>query len=367
LAERYLLKTLEIAGFKSIYNQKIPFQNITAIIGANGSGKSNLLSFFKMINNIMTGALQQFVGKEGSAQSLLHYGSKKTPVLTAALEFCNDANTDIYSFSLVKAVQDTLIFSEESITWNGIKHELAGGQKETMLQDKHTSYHNVVKMILSSCRFFQFHDTSENSNIRNNNHIDNNKYLYSDGGNLAAYLYMLKNKSHEYRRYYDRIVDKIRFVMPQFRDFVLEPQELNPEYIALNWQENGINDYQFGPHQISDGSLRFMALAALLLQPPERLPNVIIIDEPELGLHPLAIDVLGAMLIAAADKTQVIVATQSPRLLDSFEAHNILVAEWDRQNKCSIFKKLDAEDLAVWIDEYSLSQLWEKNLLGGQP
>jgi predicted ATPase len=290
-----------------------------------------------------------------------------TPVLNASLEFLMDGHTGIYSFSLVKAIQDTLIFSEETGILDGKKNELGSGHKESLLSERRNPENWVLKKMMNLCRCYQFHDTSAMANIRSSAYIENNKYLHSDGGNLAAYLYMLRNKSDEYCRYYNRIVEKIQYVMPQFGDFVLEPQELNADYISLNWQEKTTQDYLFGPHQISDGSLRFMALATLLLQPPERLPSVIILDEPELGLHPQAIDLLGNMINSASKNAQIIVATQAPRLIDSFETENIIIAERDEQNKCSVFKRLDAKDLAVWLEDYSLSQLWEKNILGGQP
>ncbi|MDR2446201.1 MAG: AAA family ATPase [Treponema sp.] len=177
---------------------------------------------------------------------------------------------------------------------------------------------------------------------------------------------MLKNASENYRKYYDRIVEKVRYIMPQFGDFALEPREMNPANILLNWHE-AANEYLFGPHQISDGALRFIALATLLLQPPDRLPKIIVIDEPELGLHPQAIDLLGAMMATTGRHTQIIAATQSPRLLDSFNRENVIVAEWDKADNCSVFKRLDESELSQWLDEYSLSQLWEKNVLGGQP
>jgi predicted ATPase len=362
-----MLKSIEIKGYKSIANQKILLENINIIIGANGSGKSNFISFFKMLNHFSTGGLQAFIGKEGSAQSLLYYGYKMTLLLNASLEFLVDGHTDIYSFSLVKAVQNMLIFSEEIEIIDGEKKELGSGYKESILSEERNYKNWVLKKTLNLCHCYQFHDTSIMANIRNVAYIENNKYLYSDGSNLAAYLYMLKNKSDEYWRYYKRIVEKIQYIMPQFDDFSLEPQELNSRYISLNWREKGVNDYLFGPHQISDGSLRFMALTTLLLQPPDRLPNIIVIDEPELGLHPQAIDLLGNMINTAGKYAQIIVATQAPRLVDSFEVENIIVVERDEQNKCSVFKKLDTTDLALWLEDYSLSQLWEKNILGGQP
>lgn len=367
------LHRIKVSGYKSIGSGKssinLNLSNINIIIGPNGAGKSNIVSFFKMLSNIMTGAFQMYVGKNGSAENLLYFGSKNTPVINASLEFQNEENTDIYEIALGKAVQDSLIFLSESIIWNGKRFELASGQKETFLlsdEVKHSS-EKIVRGILSNCRTFQFHDTSATAYIRGATRIDNNRFLMSDGGNIAAYLYMLKNKSQEYKKYYERIVEKIHFVMPQFSDFILEPQALNEDYIKLQWKSTDGVEYPFGPEQFSDGSIRFIALATLFLQPPELLPSVIIIDEPELGLHPLAIDILASMIKTAALHSQIIVATQSARLIDSFEPSNIIVAEYDKSNKCSSFKHLDEEELKDWLEDYSVSELWEKNVLGGQP
>ena len=367
------LHRIKVSGYKSIGSGKssidLNLSNINIIIGPNGAGKSNIVSFFKMLSNIMTGAFQMYVGKNGSAENLLYFGSKNTPVINASLEFQNEKNTDIYEIALGKDVQDSLIFLSESIIWNGKRFELASGQKETFLlsdEVKHSS-EKIVRGILSNCRTFQFHDTSATAYIRGATRIDNNRFLMSDGGNIAAYLYMLKNKSQEYKKYYERIVEKIHFVMPQFSDFILEPQALNEDYIKLQWKSTDGVEYPFGPEQFSDGSIRFIALATLFLQPPELLPSVIIIDEPELGLHPLAIDILASMIKTAALHSQIIVATQSARLIDSFGPSNIIVAEYDKSNKCSSFKHLDEEELKDWLEDYSVSELWEKNVLGGQP
>lgn len=372
-ANKSKLNHLVLSGFKSIdvgsNSLDLNFSDINIIIGANGAGKSNVVSFFKMLNNMMTGALQQFVGKNGSAENLLHFGSKRTPLIKASLEFQNESNSDVYDFSLVRAVQDSLFFSDETVTWNGRKHELASGQKESYLLsgDATHSYEKIVRIILSNCRAFQFHDTSDMAHIRSAGDIDNNRFLMSDGGNLAAYLYMLKNKSPAYRKYYDSIVRKIRFVMPQFDDFVLEPQMLNGGYIKLRWKAQGEPEYTFGAEQLSDGTIRFMALATLFLQPPELLPTVIVIDEPELGLHPFAIDILADMIKGVADHAQVIVATQSARLVDNFLPSQIVVADYDAFQRCSLFRRLNEDELADWLQEFCLSELWEKNVIGGQP
>jgi predicted ATPase len=377
----FKLSSLRLSGYKSIAaqndSQTIDFQNITVIIGANGAGKSNLVSFFKMLNMMTTGALQEYIARSGGANSILHYGSKQTVRIEANLKFVQDRHVDTYSFALSHASGDTLIFTDEELSWHDQakfpspqKVTLGSGHKESLLNSEMSSTKGatarVVYQILRSCRVFQFHDTSLTANKRYKVYIENNKFLYSDAGNLAPFLLALKS-NEEYNKYYKRIVERIKLVMPQFGDFDLNPGEFSGDSILLNWRERDEHQYIFGPHQISDGTLRFMALATLLMQPPELLPAIIIIDEPELGLHPLAISILAGMVRSASQYSQVILATQSPRLVDEFDADDIVVIERDKESKKSIFKKLDSEKLQNWLNEYSISELWEKNVLGGQP
>lgn len=377
--QRSSLKKVTISGDKSIgtgeFAQKLELGSINVIIGANAAGKSNFISFFKMLNHIMTGGLRIFVGRNGSAKNFFHFGEKTTPIIEASLEFENKNYTNIYNFSLVKTTDDNLMFSKESIITqrksdnSEMKASLGEGYRESCLASETVNkpYEKVVKGILSHCRAFQFHDTSDSSHIRSISALDNNRVLMSDGGNLAAYLYMLKNKSDEYCKYYKRIVNMVRCIFPQFDDFVLAPEMLNENTIKLKWKEKDSPDYEFGAEQLSDGSIRFIALATLFLQPPELLPNVIIIDEPELGLHPQAIDVLASMIKIASQHVQVIVATQSPRLIDNFEVNNIIVAEMDSVYHCTVFKQLCEDTLKDWLQDYTNSELWEKNIFGGQP
>lgn len=370
MANKSRLKEIKISGYKSLGTDTQPIDlelnNLNIIIGANGAGKSNFISFFQMLANMMTGALQIYIGKNGSSESLLQFGSKKTKMISASLAFENTRFINVYEFTLVKAVNDTLIFAEETITAGKQRFELNSGQKESFLLTDGASHasERAVRAILSGCKTFQFHDTSSEAHIRNAAYVDNNRFLMSDGGNVASYLYMLKMK---YGQYYNRIVEHIRYVMPTFHDFFLEPQILNPQWIRLQWFESGNSEYVFGPEHFSDGTLRFIALATLFLQPPELLPQVIFVDEPELGLHPQAVDVLASMVKKATEHTQVIMATQSPRLLDSFDYSDIIVAEKDRGTGCTIFKRLDEDEVKIWLEDYSLSQIWEKNIIGGQP
>jgi predicted ATPase len=217
------------------------------------------------------------------------------------------------------------------------------------------------KKLLSGIHVHHFHDTSETARVRLGGYIEDNQALHHDAGNLAAVLYLMKN---QYAPVYRRITAAVRTMIPDFDDFVLEPQQAAPQNILLNSRRR-YTDYLFGPHQFSDGSLRFIALATLLNQPSERFPSVMVIDEPELGLHPAAISLLAGMLRAASNLCQVIVATQSVALLDEFEVEEVIVAEMHHGE--SVFRRLDTASLAQWLDDYSLSQLWEKNVIGGGP
>lgn len=366
------LKSIHLRGYKSFQDCTVGFNDVTVLLGANGSGKSNLMSFFRMLNFISTGALQDYIGRNGGSDSLLYYGRETTPQMQAEVSFEGEGDSTSYSIKLADAAPDTLIFTDESVLfqrkgYTAPQHiALGAGHKESLLKEKaHVGDRTcqVLFSMLSRCRFFQFHDTSATARIRKNGYIEDAGYLRSDAGNLAAYLHALHNN---YPDCYGRIVDTIRLVFPFFGDFVLEPSPANEKCILLNWQENKHPDYLFGPHQLSDGTLRFMALATLFLQPAEKMPSVIVLDEPELGLHPYAISVFAGLAKSVAAGTQVILATQSTRLVDEFEPGQIVVLELDEQSgtQCT---QLEAKKLSEWLEDYSLSELWEKNIFGGRP
>lgn len=366
------LKSIRILGWKSIKDSdKIELRQLNVFIGANGCGKSNFVSFFKLLNEMTGERLQEFIATSGGAESVLHYGAKVTPILEASLEFDTATGTSGYLMKLVNAAVDTLIFTEESVEFHRLgfplppqREVLGSGHRETVLGIKAKEGNmtaRVVRSLVVGCRVYQFHDTSSNSQIRRPSYVDNDRFLLPDGGNLAAMLYRFRESE---RTAYDRIVNTIKQIAPFFGDFELEPMPRNPKNILLNWREKGVEQV-FGPHQISDGTLRAMALITLLLQPETSLPTVIVIDEPELGLHPYAIGVLASLVKKAAHHCQVILATQSPALLDEFDPEDIVVV--DRESKESKFRRLEPPQLEAWLDEYTLSEVWEKNVFGGGP
>ena len=381
------LKRLTINGYKSFSDNEhsIDFGDITVLIGANGAGKSNLVSFFKMIGYMMNTALQQFVGDQGGASSLLNFGQKVTPTLSAKVIFgiqkgllqdSEDLCLD-YKFSLSYGAKDTLYFTKEIVSFyserkNSMKtdYEFPSGFESRLKLDElhleHFESGSVIIPLLQNFTVYQFNDTTSTSKFKSSCYINQDNSLNNDGGNLSAFLYGLK-ENEKNRPYYNKIVRHIKQIFPQFGDFVLQPSARNENMIFLKWHEQNHVNYELGAHQLSDGILRFMALAALLLQPPHNLPSVIMIDEPELGLHPAAITELASMVKIASQYSQIILATQNPALLDEFLPEQITVIERDPISKSSIFKKLTSEELNDWLTDYTLSELWDKNILGGRP
>jgi predicted ATPase len=367
------LRSIRIAGWKSIQEIDPPLElgPVNVLIGANGSGKSNFVSFFKFLHEVVEQRFQTYIAQVGGADSVLHEGPKTTPTLQAKLEIGDDTRHCRYSFVATHDVQGSLLLIEEQLILEPPGYPgprtisiSVGGQRESHLRqlaDQGDQSTAAVLKVLGQCRIFHFHDTSATAKIRLAGYIEANQHLYSDGGNLAALLYLYQQtKPAVYRQ----VIAAIRKVMPAFDDFVLEPQRLNPKNILLNWKQEG-SEYLFGPHQLSDGTLRAMALITLFLQPEEDLPDLILVDEPELGLHPHAIEIIAGLIRAASLNTQLILTTQSTTFLDHFEPGEVIVV--DNEAGHSVFRRLEVEELEDWMDGYSVGELWEKNVLGGGP
>ena len=363
------LASLDLAGFRSIVHQKVAFGDRTLLIGANGAGKSNLIDFLRMLG-FMLGSehgLATFVGRFGPASALLHDGPKRTQAIEANCCITTRQGRNEYRFRLGYAPGDTLAFLEEACRFSRTERDArwmelgAGHRSPALLQPNMTANPRTQSTILDLLRriqVYQFHDTSREARIKQQWSQSDNRYLWPDAANLAPFLLRLRE---QYGPYYRRIVDTIRLIAPFIDDFVLEPQEGR---VALRWRELG-SDVEFGADQASDGTLRGFCLVTLLLQPPETMPPILVIDEPELGLHPFALHTIAGLVKAASVSRQCILATQSPQLLDEFDPEDVLIAE--RPNRASVFHSPSSQALQKWLDNYTLSDLWNMNVLGGRP
>lgn len=354
------LSRLVLQGYKSISHCELELGSLNVLIGANGAGKSNFIGFFRLISRVLDQQLQVYVSEAGGPDALLHFGRKKTEMLRADLYFGNNG----YKFRLKPTQDNRMMFAYEALWWDvhGDWRPAVGHfESYAEAQKGKTRIYNHVVPAMRSWRVYHFHDTSRSALVKQLHSINDNEYLRDDARNLAAFLYRLK---HHHETHYRRIVKAIQMVAPFFGDFHLRPRVDNKETIQLEWTETG-QDVPFGASALSDGTLRFVCLATVLLQPKPFMPATILIDEPELGLHPFAITMLGGMMKAAATQHQLIVSTQSVELVNEFDADDLIVV--DKLGGASTFRRADAASLAEWLAEYSLGELWKKNILGGRP
>ena len=364
-----MIENVVIQNYKSIRELSIPLRRLNVLIGANGSGKSNFISFFEMTKALYERYFGAYTLKRGGIDNLLYHSRKHSPFIYGLLDF---DNTNAFYFKIAPVLTGTKGFIEETGDYFNVtnasnkqyrqwSHAIwdSGVEESSILTSTHYRL-KYVKNYLQSFTVYHFHDTSLASKMRGPANIGDNAFLRDDASNLAAFLYMLQNTDEKAFKLIEGVV---RSVAPYFDRFDLKPDRNNPSLISLEWKEIGADTYMNGL-SLSDGTLRFIALAALLLQ--TNLPTVIIIDEPELGLHPVAIETFAAMVKRASLSSQIIVSTQSSNLVNCFEPEDIIAV--DRADGQTTFHRLNPEEMRVWMDnyDYSISDLWEKNIIGGQ-
>jgi predicted ATPase len=361
------LDYITVKGFRSIKSiEKLELRPINLLIGANGSGKSNFLGAFSLLRVLREGKLAWYTEARGGAAKILHFGSKVTQELE--LELCFSDGVNGYRVALYPTAEDRFsVHNEFCWYWDRPKFQepisvrVLGGGTEAGISKPQKRVPKWVQSRLDSMRIYHFHDTSDSSYLKRTADLDDNRFLREDASNLASYLHLL---AKEHQSEYQLIVKTVQRVAPFLHDFRLEPLRRNPKSIKLEWIHKSSDDY-FDASALSDGTLRFICLSTLFLQPRAYRPSVILVDEPELGLHPYAVTMLANLIKAASVKTQIIISTQSALLLDHFQPEDVLVADL-KQGATSI-TRLNSKELTEWLDEYSLGQLWEKNQFGGRP
>ena len=358
------LNHIKLSGFKSIREMELDFSALNILIGPNGAGKSNFIQFFKFMNQLHSKELQLYVSQKGTSESFLHFGEKETKMIQAHLHF----NPNEYKVTLVPTQDGKLIFKSEEVIFDADKAKYQGGIKRIPLANAGQAesglplpgtqrIENHVAGYIADWKIYHFHDTSDTSALKRVSNVNYNRSLSAQGENLAAFLFSIKETTE-----YLKIVETIQRVAPFFQDFILIPDKNNPEQIRLRWKHKGSDSY-FDANHLSDGTLRFICLATLLLQPYH--PRVILLDEPELGLHPYAIHLLAAMMKSASTKTQIIASTQSVTLANQFDWQDMVIV--DQINGASQFSRLEESDVKNWLEEYKIGELWEKNIIRGTP
>ncbi len=365
------LERLSVKGFTSLRRlEDFPLADSNILIGANGSGKSNFLELFKFIRafaklplpNLNHADLKSYVLDAGTATDLLYKGKDSAQHIDITLHFGEFG----YRFSLVPTQDDLLRIESERIQdssdgpWRSLHSE--DGFTPALLEEKEKSKTHSEEAIFESIKNWQiyhFHDTGRLSPPKRTQDVFDTSYLRFDGSNIASYLLFLRNHPNFASSYRD-IVSAVRLVAPFFEDFILKP--FSDDKVRLLWKQKG-TDSPMKPQALSDGTLRFICLATVLLQPKH--PDTILIDEPELGLHPYAITILAELMKARSKDTQLIIATQSAELISQFEPEDVIIC--DRKEGQSTFSRLQTEPLSTWLSSYSLGDLWKKQVLSGGP
>ena len=348
---------IEIQGYKSIRNVKLDLAPINILIGANGSGKSNFISFFEFLNKLYEGNLQEYIALKGGQEKILFQGNKITDRIISHIKFNGGING--YSFTL-QAGEGDMIFTAEDLWYYNNPWSMTSYAKEAQVKTNREGRAKYINQYLNNYRKYHFHDTGKNSAFTHTSHVENDRfYLYEEGGNIAAFLFSIFNEN---KIVYTRIVKTIQSIAPFFLDFFFKPTK--DGFLRLQWKSK-YSSTIYGVNDLSDGTIRFIALSVLFLQP--HLPSSIIIDEPELGLHPYAIAKLAGMIKSVAGKdTQVILATQSADLVNHFDPEDIITV--DQIDGESQFNRLNNKTFESWLVEYSLGDLWQKNIISnGQP
>jgi predicted ATPase len=361
-----MLKYIEIEGYKSMKSVKIELDSINVLIGNNGSGKSNFVSFLKMVNAIFSGHLQNFVLTEGKADNLFYLGRKHTEKVRGRLVFSKEGEDNNYTYSFtLKDTKDGGVFIEKEIFgfnnkyddfyWNTVENLNCEESKIIEIGEYKSLF---LSNYLTGFNIYHFHDTSSSSKLRAACDINDNLYLKPDGRNLSAILFFIKQK---YPKRYKRIENAVKLIAPFIDHFILGPNVLDENMIELRWAETSDVDSNFSAHQLSDGTIRFIALTTVLLQP--KLPDIIVIDEPELGLHPKAVSILSGMIKSASLQSQIIISTQSVNLVDEFSPDEIIIVEREGGKNPTVLSRLNSGLLKTWLEDYTIGDLWERNIL----
>ncbi len=357
------LQRIQLKGFRSIREMDLELAPLNILIGANGAGKSNFIGFFKFMNKLPDKDLQFYVAQQGGADRFLHFGRRMTEAMEVGLAFAGGR----YELLLRATAQDCLMMVVERVQFaldDTAQAPLSGDAWQALPSNDRESglpkpgaatLAGTMATHLKDWTPYHFHDTSELSKLKGASSLHDFARLRPQGENLAAFLHGIRETAA-----YTKIVETIQRVAPFFQDFVFEPEP--KDLIRLRWKHRGSADY-FDAHMLSDGTLRFICLATLLLQP--KLPTMLLLDEPELGLHPFAVQLLASMMQSASVDTQIIASTQSVTLANEFDWRDIVVV--DQVDNGSRFRRLKQGDVANWLDEYGLGAIWEMNLLGGTP
>ena len=368
------IESIHVKGFRSLADVKLDsIPNPMVLLGTNGAGKSNVLRFFEMLKEMAHLRLGEFTLRQGGADDQLFGGARSTQQIEATVFFRTTLGRSRFTFVLQYAHPDRFIITGEQFRSPDPEDSSEDdpvylffdqpiGHESACVQESRSSTADMrltkAVELLADCGHYQFHDTSDCAPVKTRWDVEDNHRLLGHGGNLASVLLSLQE--NEAPRF-DLICKQLAQVVPDFNGF---QNVENYGKTILRWRSKGTGK-TMGAHLTSDGSLRCFQLVTLLNLPDTLLPRVVLLDEPELGLHPAAIALVSHMAKSLARRCQVIIATQSPHFVDAFGFEDMIVLEL-RDGRTETTRP-DPSRFGRLLKNYSTGELWWKGVLGGYP
>jgi len=375
------LKKLSVKGYRKLLDMELEMRPFAVLIGANGSGKTSILELMELLSRAATGHLNDFVVSHGGFRALLT--RKEITELVLSVEMTYEPPENIRQDYDIRHDQAryTLRLAEQGYGYR-IVDEYAGYDKHNFLGDPFLAFgnndisHEALLSHLRGTRInsdlnpiwdayaTQFASASYfASNFKVNGVVKEAQRLtptMSPGGSgefLLSYLYNLREQHPEAYKELERVLAS---AFPLFTKLTL-PLVANGT-VGLEWWEERLSG-SLSSFQLSEGTLRFVWLAAALLMPEP--PAITVIDEPETSLHPELLRLLVSLMRDASRRTQLIVATHSDRLVTLLDPAEVVIMD-ATEDDFAMATWADTLDLDEWLQEYTLGEVWRKGIMGGR-
>jgi predicted ATPase len=388
------IQKLEIEGFRSLRQVSWTPGDLNVVIGPNGTGKSNLLRFLELISVSAGGGLGKYIQSLGGMDPIVWDG-KATSIsfsLTTS-PVGHPQGPDFYTLELSRlGVGSTYRITHELLAnfakvRSGEKSEpfkfLERTERSAVVFDEaerslvappESFAEDESLLFIATSPFFanraipQFHQQLESISVYHDLHVNRDavirqpaiarseKRVDADGQNLIPALHTLYTGDRDFKKNID---DAMKAAFGNdFEELVFPPAADQRIQLRVRWRtlrrEQSASD-------LSDGTLRFLFLLTVLASPSTG--PVIAIDEPETGLHPSMLPIIAEYAADAAMRSQVILTTHSPQVLDSFNdtRPTTTIAKWSEGE--TTFHVVDEEELSYWLNDYSLGALFRSGEL----
>ena len=393
-----MITHLHLESFKSFKSLDFELKPLNVVIGPNGSGKTNFLDFFRFLSEAMSNHLADAIYNRGGLWRLSFGGSRdpltfRLGLLMRTEEDPEDPDLRIdlsYTCEIRPYDNQYEIFAER---FGGSQRSRKHGDKdwdkalldkmareglpklsadatplvsypELALSSRRAAVDGFADVFVQDTRNIQWVSNSlmgPDAVGRRPSYTRSDSLLLPDGDNLSSVLHFLSNDP-QHRETRERLLDVLRIAYPDFEDLSFRAPAQGQ--VILSWKDKRLKD-AFDANFLSDGLLRFLSLLVVLLNP--RPPSLILIDEPEVGLHPSLIGLIGELLVDASTRTQLIVATHSPQLLNELQKEHICVVETDKEGASTITRASEKPDIDAWLKNFTLGETWLQGNLGGKP